>query len=157
MASMSNRCRLLIPFLILSSFVLVYFVIRDHLSFESSLDAIKSALKIYNAQHGAMDLIEETDYKEDNLLLREVKINQGRKLVRNLIEAKVDKEDEMLVRTIRDYFIERPRPFLTKFSLPLFKTDQAKAVDNLLDKVSYASMYFKHHHLSDELNTPDLV
>ena len=37
-----------------------------------------------------------------------------------------------LLAIIRDYFIDQPRPFMTKFSLPLFQTNQAKVVDEIL-------------------------
>ena len=41
-------------------------------------------------------------------------------------------DDPKLISLIRDEFIDHPRPFLTKFSLPLFQTNQAKVVDDIL-------------------------
>lgn len=43
-------------------------------------------------------------------------------------------DDADLVQFIRDEFIDLPRPFVTKFSMPLFQTAQANAVDKILKK-----------------------
>ena len=40
--------------------------------------------------------------------------------------------DDRLVSAVRDLFIEYPRPYLTKFSLPITQTPQAQEVDTLL-------------------------
>lgn len=59
---------------------------------------------------------------------------QVQRVVEEMVAAKVDANDKQLVQVIRDYFIDWPRPFLSKFSMHIFQTEQAKAVNKLLNK-----------------------
>ena len=54
-------------------------------------------------------------------------------IVSKLSSPQTKANDPRLISLIRDEFIDHPRPFLTKFSLPLFQTNQAKVVDIILN------------------------
>ena len=52
--------------------------------------------------------------------------------MKNLTGPHVLWNDPKLVGVVRDYFVDPPRPYVTKFSLPLTQTPQAKVVDEVL-------------------------
>ena len=63
--------------------------------------------------------------------------------VQRLSGPDTEADDPELVSIIKDHFIDHPRPFMTKFSLPLFKTEQAKRVDQILNgKVGF--IFYMH-------------
>ena len=53
--------------------------------------------------------------------------------------------DPGLISRIRDYFIDLPRPYVTKFSMPIVETPQAKEVNRILkQKVSRMQGRMRH-------------
>jgi hypothetical protein len=54
-------------------------------------------------------------------------------LMSPLLGSQETASDPRLITAIRDHFIQYPRPFLTKFSLPITQTPQAKEVDKILN------------------------
>ena len=46
--------------------------------------------------------------------------------------ASVRPDDPELIEKIRNHFIDLPRPYVTKFSMPIVRTPQAKEVDKVL-------------------------
>ena len=54
-----------------------------------------------------------------------------RSKLKTLVGPEVGADDPDLIRLIRRELIDDPRPFLTKLSLPLYQTPQAKVVDKV--------------------------
>ncbi|ELT98097.1 hypothetical protein CAPTEDRAFT_207761 [Capitella teleta] len=52
--------------------------------------------------------------------------------MKNLTGANVAWNDPKLVSVVKNHFVDPPRPYVTKFSLPLTQTPQAKAADAIL-------------------------
>ena len=57
------------------------------------------------------------------------------KVLSDLTGPHVKDNDTRLVSAISKYMIDHPRPFIPKFSYPLFETPQAKEAMKILDKV----------------------
>ena len=56
-------------------------------------------------------------------------------IIRQFESARMSADDTQLIQVIRDHFLHKPRPLMTKLSRNLFKTLQAEEVDKVLNKV----------------------
>ena len=60
---------------------------------------------------------------------------ENHKVFNNLTGPHVKDNDPRLISAISKYMIDHPRPFIPKFSYPLFETTQAKEAMKILNKV----------------------
>lgn len=53
-------------------------------------------------------------------------------IMKNLTGSHITPDNPELVAVVRNHFVDLPRPYVTKFSLPLTRTPQAEVVDKIL-------------------------
>ena len=103
--------------------IMVYLITRRELLDMDSIDRI-----------GRLDAFTNSNYPSSNMDIEAGA--EKHKVLLNLNGPSIKADDSRLVSAISKYMIDYPRPYLSKFSYPLFETPQAKEVMKILNKVS---------------------